>query len=219
MPYRSQTLAIQEAVKQLGHDPGPLDGWFGSKTAAGVESWLEHAGEPKPMMVPAGALIGLRWHWTAGGHKASSVDREHYNFVIEADGTVIKGDHPPEDQISTADGVYAAHTGGNNTGNIGIGLCGMLNADDWPMDPGPYPITEAQVDELVRLSARLCAEYAIFVGRETTMSHAEVEPTLGIPQKGKWDIRWLPGMSTVGDAIEIGDKLRDRVLKQMEEGA
>ncbi|WP_428925002.1 N-acetylmuramoyl-L-alanine amidase [Marinibacterium sp. SX1] len=46
MPYRSQTRAVQEAVASLGHDPGPVDGHFGAKTLAGVESWLAAKGEP-----------------------------------------------------------------------------------------------------------------------------------------------------------------------------
>lgn len=46
MPYRSQTLAIQTAIKGVGYDPGPLDGWFGNKTEAAVNKWLAGEGEP-----------------------------------------------------------------------------------------------------------------------------------------------------------------------------
>jgi len=210
MPYRAQTLSIQKAVAELGHDPGPLDGWFGPKTAAGVQSWLDHQGEPKPT-AQVGGLHGVVLHWTAGSHKASGTDREHYHYIVEGDGTIVTGDHPPEDNISTSDDVYAAHVSQANTGRIGVAVAAMAGADDWPMDPGPYPITEAQIDALVRLTADLCRRYGIDVTRETVLTHAEVQPTLGIPQAGKWDITWLPPMTQVGDAIEIGDTLRDRV--------
>ena len=31
-------------------------------------------------------------HWTGGGHVCGGKDREHYNFIIEADGTVMWND-------------------------------------------------------------------------------------------------------------------------------
>ena len=65
-------------------------------------------------------------HWTAGSHKASSVDKEHYHMIVNGDGTVVNGDHKIEDNLSTADGVYAAHTKGANTGAIGVAMAGML---------------------------------------------------------------------------------------------
>jgi hypothetical protein len=46
--------------------------------------------------------------------------KEHYHFIIEGDGTVIKGDHDISDNVSTADDDYAAHTRACNTGSIGV---------------------------------------------------------------------------------------------------
>ena len=40
------------------------------------------------------------------------------------------------------------------------------------------------------------------------MSHAEVQPTLKIAQRGKWDIIWLPGMTQPGDPVRVGDHIR-----------
>ena len=45
------------------------------------------------------------------------------------------------------------------------------------------------------------------------MSHSEVQPTLGIRQKQKWDINWLPDMAAPGDPITVGDRIRAMVSR------
>lgn len=43
--------------------------------------------------------MGLKriiWHWTAGTHVVSALDRKHYNLVIAGDGRIVHGDHSPE---------------------------------------------------------------------------------------------------------------------------
>ena len=155
------------------------------------------------------------WHWTGGGHNANGTDRRHYHFIIEGDGMVAAGNHPPEANRRIAnprDGsTYAAHTRGANTGSIGIAVAAMRGAQERPFTPGPSPITEAQFFALVKLTSDLCTHYKIPVQRETVLSHAEVQPTLGIMQSGKWDITWLPGMPGPGDPVEVGDRLRGKV--------
>lgn len=215
MTYRSQTRAIQQAVASLGHDPGPSDGHFGSKTAAGVQEWLDAKGEPKPAVVAvAGALKRIHWHWTAGSHAWNSLAAEHYHFGIDGAGQVHEGDHTPEDNISVSDNDYAAHTYHANTGAIGVAVCAMagasIGANNW-ISWGSAPMLDIQINALIRMTADLCDRYGIPVTRQTVLSHAEVEPTLGIKQRGKWDIRCLPGDYTLRDAVEVGDVLRDRV--------
>ena len=159
------------------------------------------------------------WHWTAGGHKANNTDRRHYHFIIEGDGTVVAGNHPPEANAvirSPNDGsTYAAHTRGLNTGSIGIALAAMRGAIERPFSAGPSPITQAQLDALARLTGRLCTQYGIPLQADTVLTHAEVQPTLKVAQRGKWDIRWVPGMSGVGDPVAVGDGLRDRVANTL----
>ena len=159
------------------------------------------------------------WHWTAGSHKANATDRRHYHFIIEGDGTIVEGNHPPEANAvirSPNDGnTYAAHTRGLNTGSIGIALAAMRGATERPFSAGPSPITEAQLDALARLTARLCTQYGIPLQRDTVLTHAEVQPTLKVAQRGKWDICWVPGMSGVGDPVAVGDGLRDRVANAL----
>lgn len=163
-------------------------------------------------------FAGIVMHWTAGGANASEVDKEHYHFIVQQDGQVVAGDHTPEDNLSTGDGDYAAHTLMANTGRIGVSLCGMLGAQERPFKPGAAPITWSQIEAFCGLVAELCRKYQIPVTRTTVLSHAEVQPTLRIQQRGKWDIAWLPGMTAVGDPVEIGDRLRATILKHMKGG-
>ena len=154
-------------------------------------------------------------HWTAGTHIASSVDREHYHLLVQGDGSVVYGDYEISDNISTADNRYAAHTRNLNTGSIGVAVCAMKDARQVPFDPGKYPITEAQLKALVREVARLAKGYNIPVTRKTILSHAEVQPTLGVAQAGKWDIAWIPGWPNATDPLGVGDCLRSMIRAEM----
>ena len=68
----------------------------------------------------------------------------------------------------------------------------MLGAREAPFDAGSQRINEAQIEALAQLVANLCRRYGIPVTRATVLTHAEVQPTLGVRQRGKWDITWLP---------------------------
>lgn len=154
-------------------------------------------------------------HWSAGAHGASDLDRRHYHYVIEGSGRVVEGQFRPEDNESTRDGHYAAHTLNCNSGAIGVAVAAMAGAKERPFDHGAFPITPIQVEALVRLVAKLCAKYDIPVHRETVLSHAEVQPTLKIAQRGKWDITWLPGMEKPDDPVKVGDFLRAKIAGHM----
>jgi hypothetical protein len=153
-------------------------------------------------------LTRIHLHWTAGGHKPSTLDLSHYHFVVDGAGKEHKGKLPPEANLNTGDGEYVAHTLGANTGAIGISMCCMAGAQERPFKWGVAPMTDEQVMGLCRLAARLAKQYGIPCTRRTILTHAEVQPTLGIKQRGKWDITVLPGMSAPGDPIEVGDRLR-----------
>lgn len=152
-------------------------------------------------------------HWSAGTHSVTALDRQHYHYIIDGAGVVHEGEHRPEDNLgSLRSGRYAAHTLNCNTGSIGVALAAMSGAAAAPFRAGSWPITEAQVDAMVALCARLCAQYRIPVTRRTVLSHAEVQPTLGIKQQGKWDISWLPGMAKPGDPVAVGDHIRAMIV-------
>lgn len=163
-----------------------------------------------------GALKRIIWHWTAGTNDVSSLDRAHYHYIISGDGLVIHGDHAPEANVGQLKpGAYAAHALNCNTGSIGVAMAGMARSSDYPFAPGPWPLKEVQVETLVDLTVALCKLYDIPVGRKTTLSHAEIQPTLDISQRGKRDIDCLPGMTRVINPLEAGDMLRVRVAQAM----
>jgi len=151
------------------------------------------------------------WHWSAGAHTPSDLDKQHYHFIIDGAGKVHPGKFPVEANEKPVKGKYAAHTLNCNTGSIGIAVAAMAGAVERPFNAGSHPITPAQVDALVTLSRKLGAQYGISVTPETMLSHAEVQPVLGIKQRGKWDIAWLPGMAIPGDPVAVGNKLRAMV--------
>lgn len=155
-------------------------------------------------------------HWSAGAHTASTLDLQHYHFVIDGQGRVHKGKHPVSANAGPLkSGAYAAHTLNANTGSIGVALAAMAGAQERPFSAGKYPITPAQVDALAALCADLCRQYNIPVSRQTVLSHAEVQPTLGITQSGKWDITWLPGMSAPGNPVAVGDQIRALIVAKL----
>ena len=151
-------------------------------------------------------------HWTAGADGVNETESDSYNFIVGRDGSVTNGSHPPEAQVPPLKyGHYAAHTLNCNSYSIGVSLDAMADAKEVPFNAGKYPITEEQLGAAAQLVASLCLKYGIPVTRETVLSHAEVQRTLGIAQRQKWDISWLPGMEKPGDAIVVGDKLRRMV--------
>jgi hypothetical protein len=151
------------------------------------------------------------WHWTAGGHTPNSVDLEAYHEVIDGAGRVVRGVHPIESNKAPIRGKYAAHVRAFNSDSIGLSVAAMRGATERPFNPGPSPITPAQVEALVRRTAALCKQYSIPVTKETVLSHAEVAITHSVAQPGKWDITWLPGMERPGNSIEVGEVLRQKV--------
>ncbi len=158
-------------------------------------------------------------HWTGGTGTFGALDAEHYHFAIDWTGKVHQGKHKPEANLDCTDGRYAAHTRRCNTGSIGIALCGMHEAVERPFDPGKNPINHKQVDALAELCADLCEGYGIPVTPQTVLTHAEVQPTLGIKQRGKWDITWLPDAKGPMKPVNVGNILRERIVSEMTEPA
>ena len=147
-------------------------------------------------------------HWTAGHYAASELDLLHYHFVIDGMGKVHPGKFPVVANEAPQKGRYAAHTLNCNTGSIGVAVAAMAGAQERPFNRGSAPILQAQLAALAALCADLGRDYGIPITRQTMLTHAEVQLTLGIQQRGKWDISWLPGMTAVGDPVIVGDKIR-----------
>lgn len=150
-------------------------------------------------------------HWTAGTNKVNEIDKEHYHFIVDGTGKVVNGDHRPEDNLSISDGIYAAHTRGANFGAIGVSMAGMMGAVG-PGKLGLYPLTKIQWDACMALVKKLAKKYGIPVLRTTILTHAEVQKTLGIQQRGKVDIAFgVPGKPELNTATAVGDYIRASV--------
>jgi hypothetical protein len=147
-------------------------------------------------------------HWSYGKNTANDTDREHYHFVVNGDGEIIRGVHSIRDNVSTSDGDYAAHTRGSNTRTIGISMAGMWGAKEQPFRAGSYSLSEVQIEAFCQLAAILCKKYEIVVTNTTVLGHCEVQPNLGILQNGKWDPIWKAGQTPA----TAGNELRRRIL-------
>lgn len=150
-------------------------------------------------------------HWTGGGGRASTVDKQHYHRITEFDGNTVAGNEKIEDNVVTSDDDYAAHTLNLNTGSAGFAMAGMLNATEDPFDPGPQPINERQFEAHCKMLAEFHSSYGIPITRETCLTHAEVQPTLGVKQRGKWDITRLVFKPDLRGPLQVGDYMRERV--------
>lgn len=153
-------------------------------------------------------------HWTAGAHTPSNLDKQHYHKIIDGAGKVHDGRFPISANANPVKGNYAAHTLNCNTGSIGVAVAAMAGAQERPFRSGTHPITDAQVKALAVLCASLAKQYGIPITPETILTHAEVQPTLKIKQRGKWDIAWLPGMDAPGDPVAVGNRLRAMIAMQ-----
>lgn len=169
---------------------------------------------PKDWM-PDAKMSRVICHWTAGASRAGPVDKEHYHILVEGDGKLIRGDHTIAQNERPIKGDYAAHTLNCNGGSIGVSLCCMAGATEKPFDAGHHPMTKVQWDKMIIVVAELCLRYKIGVTPQTVLSHAEVQGTLGIQQRGKWDFTRLAFAPLVLGAAMCGKKLRDEVTAQI----
>ena len=99
-------------------------------------------------------------HWTAGTYFPTNYEKEHYHFLVDAKGEIHYGVFKPEANEICKAGKYAAHTGGGNTGSIGVAICAMLNYKS-AKSVGKYPITKKQFESTMNFCAQLCKKYNI----------------------------------------------------------
>ena len=111
-------------------------------------------------------------HWTAGTYYPSEYEKEHYHFLVDKDGKVHKGKFAPECNEVCRVGKYAAHTGGGNTGSIGVAICAMAGFKN-KNSAGNYPITKKQFESTMELCAQLSKQYSIDILPQNVMTHYE----------------------------------------------
>ena len=169
---------------------------------------------PDAWMPPA-AMRRIIVHWTAGGYQANDVDRAAYHILVEESGKLVRGTHSIDSNLSTADGDYAAHTFMCNTGSIGVSMCCMRDCVQSPFSPGKSPMTQRQWTTMLEVVAQLCRRYGIDVTPTTVLGHGEVQRTLGIKQKSKWDPMALPWNRKL-EPEAVGALLREGVRELLE---
>lgn len=143
-------------------------------------------------------------HHTAGTYTANICDKEHYHYIIEGTGQIVKGNYSIHDNDNCKDGKYAAHTYLGNTKSIGIALaCNHKFNLSNPKNSTMYPITILQYRSLIKLCQRLKREYNVQLSNIYT--HYEFDKSKNIKQ-GKIDITYLPHRPDIKP---------DEVLKQI----
>lgn len=131
-------------------------------------------------------------HWTAGGYTPSDYEKQFYHYLVDDKGNVHDGIYKPEDNLNCNDGKYAAHTGGGNTGSIGIAMCAMAGFKN-KANVGDYPITPKQFEATMQLCAKLVKKYNLKVTPDSVLTHYEFgKKNPKTSSAGKIDIIFIP---------------------------
>lgn len=161
-------------------------------------------------------------HWTVGQYKPNAHELDCYHYLISYDANnkekpvdVHQGVHKPEDNINCNDGKYAAHTGGGNTGSIGVALCGMLgyehNEKTNIRKLGSCPLKQEQFERCFKLCAELCKKYALTISPITVMTHYEFgKRNPQTSSRYKIDINFIPYLPNIRPE-EVGNYIRNKV--------
>jgi hypothetical protein len=198
------------------HPKGALvvDGMNGPNTRAWVSQAMELRKVKRPhLLFDQSGLHGIIWHWAASSYTVTDKVLSHYNDGHDHLGNSYDGGARAEHQANYdwRKGVGVSHSRNANTGRIGQAVIAMGNAEGWPLDVGQYPMTWAGIDAMLMRGVDYHYQFDIPITPWSMLTHAEIQPTLGITQNGKWDIRWLPEDAKVTDAREAGDILRARM--------
>lgn len=149
-------------------------------------------------------------HWSAGSYYPNWHDRECYHFLIDKNGKIYTGKFAPENNEICKRGNYAAHTGGGNTGAIGVAFCGMLGFKG-KNNQGNFPITKIQFEAGMKFCAELARKYEIPVTPQTVFTHYEFGVrNPNTTSAGKIDIIFLPPYPWVSK-IDIGSFIRSKI--------
>lgn len=159
-------------------------------------------------------------HWTGGKHIPNSVDLEHYHFLFDGDGDVVKGVHPVSSnmrRLKSGDN-YAAHTRGFNSYSIGVSFCGMHGSRPG-VSFGNWPLKENQVQEGLKFVSALCLAYGLNpMDSHHVFTHYEAEYLHGVDQvpvgPGTWkrditELEFLPDLKK----NDVGSWIRSQVRK------
>jgi hypothetical protein len=208
--YQGRVNAILQAPRLT------VDGITGPNTRAGIAEAMKVRKVRKQEDLFDRGVRGVVWHWTAGANGLIELEKEAYNFLTDTKGNIYDGNSTIAEQVmyDWRKGIGASHTKSMNTGWVGVSQDAMAGANGWPMKWGSHPITWEGTDAMLEKTWEICCEYNIPVSPWTTLSHAEVQQTLGVAQRNKWDYMVLPGYDKPSDAVKIGNVLRARMLEK-----
>lgn len=153
----------------------------------------------------------LIYHWSGGCYRPTDTDRLHYHFMIDDKGKIFQGKYKVEDNENCLDGIYAAHTGGGNTGSIGIAFLGMYGFTS-KLNVGRYPLCKIQCEAGWKLGAELVKKYKLDLNNPLSL---QTHYGFGVrnPRStsvGKIDIIYLPPYSNLKKE-EIEPFIRSKV--------
>ena len=211
------TRDLQARVCALGHVTG-VDGMNGPGTRKAVAAAMSaQRVRTEAELFHDSGIHALVWHWPAGRDMPTADDLLHYNDVFDCDGNQYDGGARIEHQANYdwRRKIGVSHSLNANTGRGGLSVAGMHGAEGWPsLKWGSYPITWEGIDGMLKRSAQYCHAFDIPVTKWSTLSHAEIEQTLGIKQNNKWDYMVLPGFTAPVNAVKVGDILRARLIER-----
>jgi len=169
--------------------------------------------------MPKAKMSRIHIHWTAGGYNANATDKKSYHILVQGDGTLIRGDRSIKANEPGSGMTPASHTLNANTGAIGVSMCcmGGKGVTENPFAAGKFPLTRVQWDKMVEVVAELAKQYRIPVTSKTILTHAEVQPNLGIKQKQKWDVTRVAFDSTLVGHKAVGDRIRAGVAAALDQ--
>ena len=149
-------------------------------------------------------------HWSGGGYSPNGCDLEHYHFLVDKFGKIFKGKFSPQDNKNCNDGKYAKHTGGLNTGSIGVALCAMFGYKN-PKNIGKFPFLRVQAESAFAYCATLLKKYDLKPSKQSVLTHYEVG--LMYPNSesaGKQDINFIPYEPEIRPDF-VGDYIREKI--------
>ena len=149
-------------------------------------------------------------HWSAGRYYPTSFEKKYYHYLVDKEGNIHTGNYLPEDNLDCTDGKYAQHTGGGNTGSIGVCMCGMYGFKN-SKDAGGFPITKTQFESCMNFCAKLCKKYSIKVCPSNVMTHYEFgQANPKSTSFGKIDIVYLPPYPWISKE-DVGSFIRTKI--------
>lgn len=194
-----------------------VDGIGGPATRSGISEAMSKMNVRRKEDLFDRGVRGVVWHWTAGANGLIELERDAYNFLFDTKGNIYDGNSTIAEQVmyDWRRGIGASHTLSMNTGWLGLSVDAMAGAEQTnPITWGSHPITWKGIDAMLEHTADLHKEYGFPISKWTTLSHAEVQPTLGVKQKFKWDYAVLPGDTKSRDPVEVGNLLRERLKER-----